>query len=435
MAITKVTGKKIDPRTRKPYVKYRVRVQLPRDPITGKRPSIVRIAESEREAKQLERKLMRDIDTGESVLPDTVNIKSLLLRWLDNKSNEVTSNSWKDYEVQIRKHLIPALGSMRVQRLTVVDVQDQLNRWRNQGMSERMRLACYQRLSAALDLAVVQRIVPTNVARLVKKPMVSSKPKISFWTKEEARAFLDQAQAMPYFNNKSEPIRHEPDPLWPLWPVLLLEGLRRGEALGLHWRDIDLTTGEATIIHTVAPDKSNKGRPVIEERTKTKASKRSVTFSAFTIEELRRHKDRQMFLKKQSEYEWQNLDLVFCTTTAGFIKEEVVDPDTGETVEVKKLNPPGGPINGNNVTRSFNRIKQLTALPDGTPARQDITPHGLRHTCATLLLQAGIHPKVVQERLGHEGIEITLNLYSHVMPGMQAEAASAMDSMFRADGS
>ena len=90
----------------------------------------------------------------------------------------------------------------------------------------------------------------------------------------------------------------------------------------------------------------------------------------------------------------------------------------------------GKPINPENVKRNFDRIVKATVLQDGSLLPADVTPHGLRHTCASLMLKAGIHPKVVSEKLGHEDVQTTLNIYSHLLPNMQADAASVMNAMF-----
>lgn len=172
--------------------------------------------------------------------------------------------------------------------------------------------------------------------------------------------------------------------------------MRRGEALGLRWRDVNFARGTAHIVQTVAPDKSNRGRAMIQDRTKTNAGARSVRLTSRTLDAFKQHRAKQVERRLASQ-DWQDNDLIVCTST-------------------------GTPINPNNVSRSFNALIRDTGL-------RRIRVHDLRHTSATLLLLAGTPAKIVSERLGHATIAITLDLYSHVLPDMQADAALAMDNI------
>lgn len=147
----------------------------------------------------------------------------------------------------------------------------------------------------------------------------------------------------------------------------------------------------------MAPDKSNRGAAVILDRTKTAASSRTVRLTSETLSVLAAHRDRQRFQQQQAGSAWRDLDLI--TTTAD-----------------------GGPVNPSNVSRSFDRLVEQAGLPR-------ITPHGLRHSCASLLMQAGVPVKAVSERLGHSSVNITLNVYSHLAEDMQRDAARAMSAL------
>lgn len=383
-------------------VAYLVRVEGKRDPVTGKRKQMSKQVETYKEAQKVERDWLQEIERGTAVDPKKMTVKELMEEWLESKRDGLTLNSWSDYEVVIRLHILPVLGNVLVQALTDKTLETQYTKWKQQGLSARMIRGCHMRISAALDRAVKQGIVYRNVAKEVKPPRLSRK-KVETWTKEEAAAFLKQAQAMPVLNH-GDTGRREINPLWPLWPLLLCEGLRRGEACGLRWRDVDLNRGTAAIVQSVAPDKSNRGKATVQEWTKTKSSRRTVRLTDYTIRALREHRDRQAFIRKAAGDTWQEHDLIVSTRF-------------------------GTPINPANVTRSFDRITALTKLADGRPVTK-ITPHGLRHTCATLLMREGVHPKIVSERLGHASITITLDLYSHAVPDDQSAATQALDSLF-----
>ena len=237
------------------------------------------------------------------------------------------------------------------------------------------------RLSQALDQAVDHNLVSRNVCDSVALPKLGG-AKTDVWDVEEVRTFLQVA---------------EKDGLHPLWHLLVLEGMRKGEALGLRWLDINWDRGTAHISQTVVADKGNGGKTIIQRRTKTSASARTVRLTPMTLGAL--HEFRPQWLDRmQSATSWADHDLIVCTGR-------------------------GTPISPRNVTRSFESLLRESGL-------RRIRIHDLRHTAATLLLKAGVPAKVVSERLGHTKVGITLDLYSHVLPDMQDMAAEAMNQLF-----
>lgn len=167
--------------------------------------------------------------------------------------------------------------------------------------------------------------------------------------------------------------------------MLATTGLRRGEALGLRWRDLDVDAGRASI-----PVIAIKHTPVLGT-PKTAKGRRTVTLDAGTVAALREHRKRQASERLQMGSGWTDNDLVFCHVDGTMLHPE-------------------------RFTRRFSEAVQRLGLPM-------IRLHDLRHGWATLSLQAGVHPKVVQERLGHANISITLDTYSHVTAGLHDDAA------------
>ncbi len=167
----------------------------------------------------------------------------------------------------------------------------------------------------------------------------------------------------------------------------------QAELLGLRWEDVDLEAATLQVrrVLTTAKEGPKFTAP------KTAKSRRIVSLNRHAVEALRRHHDRQFEESTRFADEWQDYGLVFVTTT-------------------------GTPINPRNLTgRSFKPLLKRAGLPD-------VRFHDLRHTCAPLLLSSGVHPKLVQELLGHATIAITLDTYSHVLPGMGDQAANAMET-------
>jgi len=183
------------------------------------------------------------------------------------------------------------------------------------------------------------------------------------------------------------------DRLSALFFVAVTTGMRRGEVVGLRWRDVDLDRGRATILQTYV--RTGAGWEFSEP--KTKASRRTVALDAHTLDALREHRVRQVLERTLMGDAYEENDLIFA-------RED------------------GAPIEPRYVSERFDLLLKEAKLAH-------IRFHDLRHTHATLAFQAGVHPKVVQERLGHSDISITLQTYSHVLPGMQEEAAEQVAAL------
>ena len=379
MTITKKTLKATDGKARKRRVAYLVRVEGTRDPITGKRRQFAKQVPTMEEARTLESNWKAEIARGTAVDPNKTTVAQLLNDWLAIVAADVTPQTLAGYEITIRVHLIPALGNILVQKLTVARVQAQYTEWLNAGMSARNIRGCHLRLSQALDQAVRFRLVLSNVCDQVKPPS-QPKPKPDVWNTDEAVRFLDVAKA---------------DSHAPLWHLLLLEGLRRGEALGLRWQDVNWDRGTAHIVQTVRAGIA-KGEAIIQPWTKTKSGSRTVRLTGRTIVALQQHRSIQVE-RRLASADWHDHDLIICTSK-------------------------GTPYNPTNVRRSFDLIVKRAGL-------RRITPHGLRHTHATMLLRQGVPAKIVSERLGHANVGITLDTYSHVLPDMQDTAADAIEAI------
>lgn len=372
------------------------------DPVTGKRRRVtVGTYSTKKLAELAEANAITERERGTLLAPDRTTVGELLRDWLQLKKSEITSQSFQDYSHVVEKHLVPALGDVRVQRLTAARVQAQYSEWQAGGMGAWTLRGCHMRLSQALKHAVHFGVITSNPCEVVKPPRVG-KSKADTWNQQEAAVFLHATMSRPVLNRSGDTGARRPDGLHPLWHLLLLEGMRRGEGLGLRWRDVNFERGTAHIVQTVAPDKANKGTALIQDRTKTAAGSRTVRLTARTLAELKKHRGKQLE-RRLATPEWQDNDLIICTEH-------------------------GTPINPRNVTRSFNAVIAFARLENGTPLRR-IRVHDLRHTSATLLLLAGTPAKIVSERLGHASVGITLDLYSHVLPDMQADAASAMDGI------
>ena len=192
------------------------------------------------------------------------------------------------------------------------------------------------------------------------------------WSAVQVRAFLEATRD---------------DRLYPLWRLFCMTGMRRGEVLGVKWEDIDLEAGRLSVRRSLIP----LGGEVIVSEPKTARGRRSIALDPETVEVLKAQAAKQ--LSEQQEFV-----LAWCDSGYVCTKED------------------GRPYHPEVVSRSFRQAVKKAMLPM-------IRPHDLRHTHATLALQAGVHPKVVSERLGHATVAITLDTYSHAIPALQEEAA------------
>jgi integrase len=205
-----------------------------------------------------------------------------------------------------------------------------------------------------------------------------NRPTMKTWTAEQVRVFLDYVA------------EHR---LYAAFVLLATTGMRRGEALGLRWSDLDLATGRASVVQTIIAinHEVKIGSP------KTAAGRRTVALDPFTVTALKEHRRAQLAERLLMGGGFTDHGLVFCR-------------------------PDGGPLHPERFSRTFSE----QAAKAGLPA---IPLHSLRHTWATIALTAGVHPRVAQERLGHSTVGITLDTYSHVAEGMQADAAALVAGM------
>lgn len=358
---------------------YRVRVEYDADPITGKRRQS---SESFRTRKEADRRLaswLSEIERGTAVRPDTMTVSDLLEQWLTTvAAHQVRETTVAGYRATIRLHIVPDLGTIPVQRLTAARVQAFYAAKLATGTGSRTVQLCHLRLSQALSQAVRWQIVPSNVCDNVKSPTVRYK-RGETWDGDQLRRFIAASAS---------------DSLAPLWDLLATTGMRRGEALGLRWRDIDLERGTATVAQSVV---TLAGAPLIQE-PKTTAGRRSLGLLPATVAALRAHRLAWIARKLAAPPElWRDHDLVICTAI-------------------------GSPINPNNVQRNFERIVAAAGLPR-------IRVHDLRHSHATLLLAEGIPVHVVSRRLGHAKTSITVDTYAHVMAGQDEAAVAAFDRL------
>jgi integrase len=425
---------------------YYVKIELDADPATGRRRQKWHSGyRTKREAERARVDLLSKLDRGEYVEPSHQTIAEFLEEWLRAIEPTLRPSTFDSYSRNVRNHVIAHIGSVRLTRVDAgtlnglyahllasgrrkpsrtgrgysADVVDRALELRADGLTlaataERLRaelaeadhitkdtLACLLRRQAAAEVGdgsdahldprtvnyvhtIVHRAFKDAVrwGRLARNPADAADPPrggqksdgVHSWDAATLHEFLSASHESGFR-------------LHPLWVLLATTGMRRGEALGLRWSDVDLDAGRLRVVQTIIQVRSKVriGEP------KTARGRRPIALDAGTVAVLREHRRRSLEERMLVGRDVEDRGLVF-------------------------HHPDGSCLKPDAVSAAFVRRVRAAGLPR-------LTLKGLRHTWATLALEHGIHPRVVQERLGHSTIAITLGIYSHVAPTLHDEAA------------
>jgi len=324
-------------------------------------------------------KAMADADRGLVYDDEGLTLSMYMTRWLeDSVKDSVKTHTYNSYEQITRIHIIPAIGGVKLKNLKPAHLQGLYRAKLDGGLSPRTVQYIHTTVHRALKIAVRWELIPRNVADAVQPPRIQRKEMRCF-NKDEAKKLLETA--------KGE--RYEA-----VYVLAVHSGLRKGEILGLSWDAVNFDKGTLQVRRTLAHD--SNGNPVFST-PKTSKSRRTIHLSRTVLSALSRHRKRQNQERLRAGTDWHDYGIVFAT-------------EMGTPVHASHLHD-----------RSWKPLLRHGGLPD-------IRFHDLRHTCATLLLGAGVHVKIVSELLGHASIAITLDTYSHVLPSMGDTASVAMES-------
>lgn len=358
--------------------RYLVRVFLGRDAQGKQRFRNKTVRGRRKDAERWAREQETALDLGLAEQPGIRTLAQCVTDWLDTKRGAVATRTLDDYESAARLHLAP-LAARDIASLKHADLTGLLDGLRAKQLSPRVQRRAHLILRAAFRLAHVRGHLRQNPMAEIKAPRNERQITIHFFTPTEAQAFLAVAAGT----------KHET-----LWRLALETGLRPEEYYALRWADLDLARGELRVRRALIYHYD--GAWEFSDKLKTKKSRRTVPLSPHLIEQLRQHRERQDEQRATLGAAWQSHDLVF-------------------------PNEIGTPLNQNNTrNRHFRPLLKKAGLDAKT------RPYDLRHTCASLLLDAGVNLKVVSERLGHSSVAFTLDVYGHVMPHNQAQATEAM---------
>lgn len=324
---------------------------------------------------------MKDRDRGLDVGAKAQTLEQFLQGWLNGRVKDLAPKTVRAYEQQVRLHIAPRLGRIQLQKLTPQHVEQLFASQTAGGLAPGSVRGTRAVLRAALRDAERLNLVDRNAAQLARPPR-AVRTETKFLTLDQALRMLDVAQVDPAASRQVA-----------LYRLAVSLGPRLGEICGLRWEDLDLHAQppQIRIRHGLQRvDGHLKLMP-----TKTYRSDRNIELPELVAEALREHRERQAFERRGAGAAWQESGHVFTT-------------------------PVGAPLDPDNLRKAFKRLLVAAELPE-------IRFHDLRHSAASILLYAGVPMRVVSEILGHSTMAITADLYSHVVPAMQHDAATASD--------
>jgi integrase len=369
---------------------WEIRYSLGTDSATGKRRLATATVKGNRKAAERElRRLLCTIDNGDHVEPTHMTVSQWFRHWLHSVRAEVSPKSHERYAEIVENFLIPELGGLLLTKLTPTHIQAAYNRWaeggrrdgKPGGLSPLTRRYIHTIARSALARAVEQQVLARNPADAFKKRLPKvDRPELVTLTAAQSAILLQAISKTRLY-----------------WPVLiaLATGMRRGEILALRWKNVDLQRAVIRVMESLEQTKRS-----IRFKSPKTGRTRAVTVPGFAIEALR-------YFKREQAEELLRIGIA----------------QSGETLVCCRED--GAPKQPRSLTHEF--IHMMGRVKDLPRVRF----HDLRHSHATQLLMAGVHPKVAQERLGHSTITTTMDLYSHVTDTMQSDAAARLDVAFR----
>ncbi len=315
---------------------------------------------------------------GNGTLPVDTTVNEFLQHWLSLAKSNVRPSTWEHYGLCVRR-MAPLLGKIRLTSLSPSQIRLMEDTLLNEkGLAGRTVRHCHAVLHNALNEAVRQNLLDRNPTSDVTAPRVVRK-ELRTLSRDQVKQLLSVSEGGRWHA---------------LWGLLVTTGMRLGEACALRWNDVDFMRGVATVQRSV---QRQKGKGLLFVEPKTTGSRRAIRLPQGTVDMLKAHWDVVEHIRGSAGEPWREQSLIFPALT-------------------------GGPLDPSRVNTALHNDLHRAGLPR-------LRVHDLRHTAATLLLEEGTHPKVVQDLLGHSTIAMTLDLYSHVTPRLQEEATARMQEL------
>jgi len=368
---------------------YTIVLNSGNDPSTGKRKQQwISVKGTKKEAEKKLAELLHQLDTGTYMKPGKTTLAEFLQYWLkDYVTPNLGPRTKEGYESIVRSHLVPFLGKIFLTQLKPEHLQqyyaDQFTKGRigkDTGLSARTVRSHHMVLHKALECAVRWGLIMRNLADAVAPPR-AQRAEMHIWGEDEIIRFLEAAKKTEYY---------------PIFHLALFTGMRRSEFMALRWQDIDFIFNQ---IHVSRSVHQLHNGSLVYRQPKSAKGQRSIALSPDAALVLKEHRNRQAMNRAVLGSVLKDEDLIFS-------------------------HQDGSPMLPDTISHAWTKLVKRTGL-------SRIRLHDARHSHASLMLKQGIHPKIVQERLGHASVQTTLDLYSHVVPGLQEAAAIRFDELLK----
>lgn len=355
--------------------------------------------EGERRELEIKKKAQQGYDVSDIVNKDKtkITVKELLELWMATKKTNISNKTYLYYENCIGM-INKDFSSIKAFKLKSESIELALNKLIESGLSSSTASHYYTVLNTAYNWAVTRGYVPKNPLTIIKKPK-RSKSEMRVYNEDQLNKLLETIKSMTIYI-----------------PVMLAAttGMRLGEICGLRWHDVDLNNGYIQLKEQLQ-EIDNKLELI---PLKTASSKRKILLLDYTINTLKELKEKQEYNKSYLGDKYNKNGFVVCQNNGEPYQPSYVSRNYKRVMKEYKHK-----ITINNETKELS-LYELLDIPL-------IRFHDLRHTHATLLLKANIHPKIVADRLGHSDIKMTLQTYSHILPDMQQQAVNELNKMIK----
>ena len=367
---------------------YTIVLNLGVDPTNRKRKQQwFSVKGTKKDAEKRLAELLHQVDTGTFIKPDKITFGEYLNRWLEDYVRpNLSPRTVEGYESIVRCHIIPTLGKILMTQLKPEHLQryqsEKLSngRWDGKGGLEPRTVSHHHTtLHRALKIAVKWGLLTQNPADAIE-PLRCQRNEVQTMDEDGVDTFLEAAKMTRYY---------------PLFYLALYTGMRRSELLALRWSDVDLLYCQLSVNRSLHRLRDGS---IVFNPPKTLRARRSIALTPSTVLVLKEHREKQEAV---------------CLMMGSILNEN----------DLAFSEPDGRPWLPDTVSHAWMKLARRLGMGH-------ISLHDARHTHASLMLKEGIHPKIVQERLGHASIQTTLDIYSHVAPGLQEAAAVRFDEIF-----
>jgi integrase len=308
-------------------------------------------------------------------------VKQFLEDWLEKVHRfKIRYNSLTTYRHLLKNHVLPALGHLKLRNLTAYDIETLYSKMQQKKLKAETIRGVHRVLHKAFGDAVRWKRLPHNICDDVQQPS-EEEFEMQLLTEEQAKVLIETVKGTP---------------LEAIIPLALGTALRGGEILGLLWSHIDFEEKSLTVKQTAY---RVEGEGIVTSEPKTTESKSKILLPQFVVDVLLLHRERQTHMRLKAGDKWEEHDLVFPNSKGKFMTYQYYFGD------------------------KFKKMLKKANLPE-------MRFHDLRHSCATILLEMGVHPKLVQNLLRHAKLATTMDRYSHVRPKMQRKVMDDLDIVF-----